>query len=123
MFLYDAGTVVELVATPDEHCHFVEWTGDVSTIANVTAASTNITMNDSYSITANFELDEGWYSLTISSTEGGSVTEPGEGTFVYGKLTRRSTLPLSLTNTTTLWNGLAMWVPSAIPRLPRPISP
>lgn len=82
-FLYDAGTVVKLVAVPDEHYHFVGWTGDVGTIADVHAASTTITMNGSYSITANFALDPGWYSLTISSTEGDNVTTPGEGTYVY----------------------------------------
>jgi hypothetical protein len=79
--VYEASAEVELFAVPDEHYEFVEWTGDVSTIDNVYSAATNITMNDSYSITANFELKEGWYSLTISSTEGGSVTEPGEGIF------------------------------------------
>jgi len=92
LFLYDVGTVVDIVAVPDAHYHFVEWTGNVSTIANVTAPSTNITMNDSYSITANFELDEGWYTLTISSTPGGNVTEPGEGTFVCGNSTGNSTV-------------------------------
>jgi hypothetical protein len=83
MSLRYAGEVVALVAVPDEHYHFVGWTGDVDTIANVTAAQTTITMHDSYSITANFGIDEGWCSLTTSSTEGGSVTEPGEGTHVY----------------------------------------
>jgi len=83
IFVYAANTTVSLVAEPDEHYHFGNWTGDVSSIADVYAASTNITMYDSYSITANFELDEGWYSLTISSTEGGSVTIPGEGTSVH----------------------------------------
>jgi len=83
MSVHDAREVVALVAQPDEHWHFVGWTGDVNTIANVTAAQTTITMHDSYSITANFEIDEGWWSLTTSSTEGGSVTEPGEGTQVY----------------------------------------
>jgi hypothetical protein len=78
-----AGTVVNLVAVPDEHYRFVEWTGDVSTIANVYDAATTITMYDSYSVTAKFKLEEGWYSLTISSTENGRVTEPGEGTFIY----------------------------------------
>ena len=87
MFIYDADTVVDLVAVPDTHYHFVNWTGDVDTIADVEAAETTVTMNDSYSITANFELDEGGYSLTISSTEGGSVTEPGEGTSVYAAST------------------------------------
>ena len=79
MFIRDAEEVVDLVAESDEYYHFVEWTGDVDTIADVEAASTTISMNASCAITANFELDEGWYSLTISSTEGGSVTEPGEG--------------------------------------------
>jgi len=77
------GTEVELVAEADEHYHFVEWTGNISTIDNVYSAATNVTMNASYSITANFELEEGWYSLTISSTEGGSVTDPGEGISIH----------------------------------------
>jgi uncharacterized repeat protein (TIGR02543 family) len=55
---YDAGTVVDLVATPDAGYQFVNWTGDVSTVANVTATITNITMNGDYSITANFEVEE-----------------------------------------------------------------
>jgi hypothetical protein len=87
MFLYDAGTMVPLVAVPDEHYHFVEWTGDVDTIDDVYDDTTTITMYSSYSITANFELDADWYSLTISSTEGGSVTQPGEGTFICGNST------------------------------------
>ncbi|MFW6118325.1 MAG: InlB B-repeat-containing protein [Chloroflexota bacterium] len=81
--IYEANTEVELVAEAAEHYRFVEWTGDVSTVGDVYAASTNITMNDSYSITANFELEEGWHSLTISSTEGGSVIDPGEGTSIH----------------------------------------
>ena len=80
--VYAANTTVDLVAQADAHYHFVEWTGDVGTVGNVTSAATTIIMSDSYSIVANFELDEGWYSLTVSSTDGGSVTEPGEGTFV-----------------------------------------
>ncbi len=83
MSLHNAGEVVTLVAVPDEHWHFVGWIGDVSTIADVSAAQTTITMYDSYSITANFEIDEGWCSLTTFSTEGGSVNEPGEGTHIY----------------------------------------
>jgi hypothetical protein len=44
-------------------------------------------MDASCSITANFELDEGWYRLSVSSTEGGSVTSPGEGASVYSNST------------------------------------
>ena len=53
-FNYTAGTVVDLVASPDAGYRFVEWAGDVDTISDVDAASTNITMNGNYSITANF---------------------------------------------------------------------
>jgi len=87
MFIYDAETVVELFAEAGEHYRFVEWTGDVGTIADVNAAKTNIIMNDSYYITANFELEPGWYSLTVSSTPGGSVTTPGEGTSIHAAST------------------------------------
>jgi hypothetical protein len=84
-FVYEENAIVYLVAEPDEdnHYHFAGWTGDVGTVGNVTAASTNITMSDSYSITANFELDDGWHSLTVFSTEGGSVTTPDEEISVH----------------------------------------
>jgi hypothetical protein len=52
---YDKGTVVPLVAFPHTGYRFVNWTGDVDTIADVTAASTTITINGDYEITANFE--------------------------------------------------------------------
>jgi len=51
---YANGMVVDLVATPDSGYHFVNWAGDVDTIADVNSASTNITMLGNYSITANF---------------------------------------------------------------------
>jgi len=54
-FPYDDGTEVNLVAAPDTDYQFVIWTGDVGDIANISDATTTITMNDNYSITANFE--------------------------------------------------------------------
>ena len=57
-FAYDEGTVVNLVAEAEEGYHFANWTGDVSTIAGVNNATTTITMNGDYDITANFEEDE-----------------------------------------------------------------
>jgi hypothetical protein len=56
-FIYDEGTVVDLVAEAEESYHFVNWTGNVSAVADVYAAATNITMDDNYSITANFEYE------------------------------------------------------------------
>ena len=80
-FTCDAGKVVNLLAVADEHYQFVEWTGDVDHVDDIYAAETTITVWDDYSITANFELVE--YTLSVNSTEGGSVTVPGEGEFAY----------------------------------------
>ena len=88
-FTYEDGTLVNVVAEPEAGYYFVNWIGDVDTIANVNAVATTITMDGSYSITANFEtIPAAQCNLTISSTtEGwllcGSVTAPGEGTFSY----------------------------------------
>jgi hypothetical protein len=51
---YAAGTVVPIIATAAGGYYFVNWTGSVGTIANVTAPSTNIIMKGNYSVTANF---------------------------------------------------------------------
>ncbi len=53
-FAYSQGEVVNLFAEPEEGYQFVNWTGNVGTIANVNASLTTITANDSYSIRANF---------------------------------------------------------------------
>ena len=53
-FIYEEGTVVDLVAEPDNGYEFVRWTGDVDTIADVNASSTTITMNGDYYISAHF---------------------------------------------------------------------
>jgi alpha-tubulin suppressor-like RCC1 family protein len=83
---YGEGEVVNLVAEAEEGYRFVNWTGDVNTVDDVNDAITTITMDDKYSITANFEaIPATQYTLTISSTAGGSVTTPGEGTFTYGE--------------------------------------
>jgi len=67
-YSYDYGTVVNLVATPDDGYYFVNWTGNTGTIADPNAATTTITMNDNYSITANF----GWLPVV----EKKKVVEP-----------------------------------------------
>ena len=64
-FPYPAGTVVPLVATPDDGYQFGSWTGDIQHIPNSNATSTTITMNGNYAIVANF------------GTEGGAG--PGDG--------------------------------------------
>jgi len=54
---YNPGTVVELVATPDEGYGFRRWTGDTEHIADSNSASTTITMNGDYSIVADFRSE------------------------------------------------------------------
>jgi len=46
IFTYHEGDVVDLVATPDPGYRFVNWTGDVETVADVNAANTTITIPD-----------------------------------------------------------------------------
>jgi polyhydroxybutyrate depolymerase len=70
---FDAGispTVVDLVATPVSGYEFVNWTGDVSTVADVNAATTTLTVqpDTDYEVTANFHLK--------------SVTPPSGGCFI-----------------------------------------
>ena len=79
---YEEGTEVILLALPHTGYGFVTWTGDVDTIDDVDAASTTITMNGDYSITASFVVV---HELDISSAAGGSVTDPGEGIFTYNE--------------------------------------
>ena len=84
VFSCDMCVAVNLVATPSSGYQFVNWTGNVSTIANVNAAITTITLNGDYSITANFEaIPAGQYSLAIASSGCGFVNTPGEGIFDY----------------------------------------
>jgi len=54
-FIYAVVTVVDLVAEAEEGYLFTSWSGDVSTLTNINAASTTITMNGNYSITASFQ--------------------------------------------------------------------
>ena len=77
---YSPGMSVGLVAEHEAGYRFVNWIGNVDTIADVGAATTTITMNGNYSITAVFART---YSLAVDSTAGGEVTLPGEGVFNY----------------------------------------
>jgi hypothetical protein len=80
---YAAGAVISISATPAGGYHFVNWTGNVGTVANVNAASTTITMNGNYSITANFQQAAAtYYTLTMAATGGGSAN-PAVGQHSY----------------------------------------
>jgi len=75
---YCQGIVVPLVATASSGYNFVNWTGNTGTMGNASAASTTITMNGNYTITANFVF-VGTYWLMVNTTTGGTVTQPGVG--------------------------------------------
>jgi len=77
-YFFDCCTDVGLEAIPDADWFFVEWTGDLTGIVNPTI----IHMDEDYDIIAVFEPIEPTV-LTIDSTSGGSVTDPGEGVFPY----------------------------------------
>jgi len=53
-FAFDTGTVVDLVAAAEDGYYFVNWSGDVGTIASVYTATTTVTMDADYSMIANF---------------------------------------------------------------------
>jgi hypothetical protein len=73
----NAGEVVNITATPSSGYHFVNWTGDWGMIAHTTGASTTITMNGTYTITANFAANTSTsYSLTTRVAGSGTVTAP-----------------------------------------------
>ncbi len=74
---YLRGVDVTVTATPAVGYRFVDWTGDVGTIVDVNTASITVTINDDYSITANFapEVAEirDWYDLdAVRDDLGGS---------------------------------------------------
>ncbi|MDH4299293.1 MAG: right-handed parallel beta-helix repeat-containing protein, partial [Dehalococcoidia bacterium] len=68
-FTYDVGKAVELIAMPGGLFYgFDKWTGDVHAIVNVNAPVTNITMNDDYSITAEFNFGPfGWCFIATAA--------------------------------------------------------
>lgn len=54
-FEYEVGAVVDLEAEPGEGFRFLEWTGDVSTVADATSGVTSIIMYGEYHILASFD--------------------------------------------------------------------
>lgn len=83
-FAYECGSVVNVEAVPDECCEFIGWTGtavEAGKVDDPTAADIVVTMDGDYTLRANFSLIR--HVLTVASSEGGTVTKPGEGVFEY----------------------------------------
>ena len=82
---YDRETPVQIIAKTDPCYHFTHWSGtavDFEKVADPLSHDTTVIVDADYSLKANFALIEP-SDLTISSGTGGSVTNPGEGTFPY----------------------------------------
>ena len=77
-YTYGEGTVVNLVAQAQGGYHFVNWTGNVSTIANVNATTTSITMSSNYTITANFAVDLYFQTQVNATLDGPAILPPEE---------------------------------------------
>ncbi len=76
---YDEGTEVTITATPTEGYRFTGWEGSDSTSASLT-----ITLNSNQTFKALFELiPPDQYTLTVSASEGGTVSTEG-GTYDEG---------------------------------------
>jgi uncharacterized repeat protein (TIGR02543 family) len=90
LFSYGYGTVVNLVATPASGYRFINWTGDVGTIADVNDPTTTITMNGHYSILANFEqIPVDYYTLTTAASPvmGGTAADvTGASPYMEGEV-------------------------------------
>jgi hypothetical protein len=85
-FTRSSGTVVNLVAEAEEGYRFDKWTGDVDNIGNVDSATTTITMQADYSITANFEytpMVAAGYDHTVGLKSDGTVVAVGDN--YYGQ--------------------------------------
>ncbi|MFC1990988.1 S8 family serine peptidase, partial [Chloroflexota bacterium] len=98
---YAAGSAVDILATPDGGWMFVNWTGDVSTVADVNSASTNVTMDSDYSIIANFSQA----TLTMAVSGSGSTTPvAGSHTYAVGATVNITATPVSGWNFVN-WTG------------------
>ena len=56
--IYKAGDQATIRAVPETQWEFVEWTGDIESVFDPLASTTEIIMNGNYAVTANFRLRE-----------------------------------------------------------------
>ncbi|MBN2129904.1 MAG: leucine-rich repeat domain-containing protein, partial [Sedimentisphaerales bacterium] len=107
----DQNSTVAVSAAPDPGYEFTHWSGtavDAGKVDDPSSASTSVFVDTDYTLQANFSASSVQHTLTISSTEGGSV-EPSEGTYQYAHGT---TVQLTATANSTYafshWSG-SLW--------------
>lgn len=80
-FQYERGTVISVQAFAQADYHFVNWTGAAvaaGKVANPNAAETTVTLDDDYTLQANFEADPvEQYTISVSAGPNGSVSPAG----------------------------------------------
>jgi hypothetical protein len=112
---FDAGTVVNVTATPNSGFNFVNWTGPV---ANPNAAATTVTMSAPSTVTANFSGAATTLNAVITGKSGPSnarvwnvtIQNTGAGAAVNAQL---STLALTQTFGAACTPGVLTALPSA----------
>jgi len=77
--IHEAGSVVEVSATPAAHHHFTEWTGDTGALANPLAQTTQATLAADTVLAAQQAIDR--HTLTLVSAHG---SPQGAGEYDYG---------------------------------------
>jgi len=87
-FQYDHGTVVTITAFADADYHFLNWTGTAVTAGRVTnpsATSTAVTIDDDYTLQANFERSSP--AITAPTVATWQVTDIGQtATTLWGRV-------------------------------------
>lgn len=76
---YTPGEEVEIFAYSEMDGKFTGWTGEIENLDDPQNKSTSITMDDHYTITANFQERNDINELWVWMSENGEVIEPGVG--------------------------------------------
>lgn len=85
VFQYNQGSVVSLNAVSDLNYHFVDWTGTAVTagkVADPSTPATTVTMDNDYTVQANFAIDT--FTLNYTAGSGGTLSGDTSQIVAYG---------------------------------------
>ena len=80
---YACGSNIVVMAAPQDHYHFVQWSGDTNGCV-INSTSITVTIDAPKAIFAEFEIDQ--HSLSVNSVYGNSDPVPGVYWYDYGSL-------------------------------------
>ncbi|MBW8015751.1 MAG: protein kinase [Planctomycetes bacterium] len=81
---FDPETEIVIKAVPNDHYQFVGWTGSAvraGKVADENSAVTELVVDADYTLIADFQIDR--HELVLSSSQGGMILSPEEGTCKY----------------------------------------